>query len=107
MQKKSGIFALFYKKSDKNFVGFGKSSTFAPAKRNMVVLMRNDIGVWCNGNTTDSGPVILGSSPSTPTEKKEISKRKSLFLVYYSFSLFSASIALIFSLTRFMSSLSF
>ena len=24
-------------------------------------------GVWCNGNTTDSGPVILGSSPSTPT----------------------------------------
>ena len=28
-----------------------------------------DIGVWCNGNTTDSGPVILGSSPSTPTEK--------------------------------------
>ena len=31
-----------------------------------------DIGVWCNGNTTDSGPVILGSSPSTPT--KEIAK---------------------------------
>ena len=29
----------------------------------------NDIGVWCNGNTTDSGPVILGSSPSTPTER--------------------------------------
>ena len=26
-------------------------------------------GVWCNGNTTDSGPVILGSSPSTPTQK--------------------------------------
>ena len=28
-----------------------------------------DIGVWCNGNTTDSGPVILGSSPSTPTRE--------------------------------------
>lgn len=27
------------------------------------------IGIWCNGNTTDSGPVILGSSPSTPTQK--------------------------------------
>ena len=27
----------------------------------------DNIGVWCNGNTTDSGPVILGSSPSTPT----------------------------------------
>ena len=28
------------------------------------------IGLWCNGNTTDSGPVILGSSPSIPTTKK-------------------------------------
>ena len=36
-----------------------KSTTFAPANET--------IGVWCNGNTTDSGPVILGSSPSTPT----------------------------------------
>ena len=26
------------------------------------------IGIWCNGNTTDSGPVILGSSPSIPTQ---------------------------------------
>ncbi len=31
--------------------------------------MHKGIGVWCNGNTTDSGPVILGSSPSTPTEQ--------------------------------------
>ena len=31
------------------------------------------IGVWCNGNTTDSGPVILGSSPSTPTAEKPLS----------------------------------
>ena len=31
--------------------------------------MQFNIGVWCNGNTTDSGPVILGSSPSTPTEE--------------------------------------
>ena len=30
----------------------------------------NKIGVWCNGNTTDSGPVILGSSPSIPTNEK-------------------------------------
>lgn len=29
--------------------------------------MKCSIGLWCNGNTTDSGPVILGSSPSTPT----------------------------------------
>ena len=28
------------------------------------------IGVWCNGNTTDSGPVIYGSSPYTPTKNR-------------------------------------
>lgn len=26
------------------------------------------IGRWCNGNTTDSGPVIEGSNPSRPTQ---------------------------------------
>src|SRR3712207_5265453 len=34
---------------------------FAPA--NLI------IGLWCNGNTTDSGPVIPGSSPGSPTKK--------------------------------------
>ena len=29
-----------------------------------------DIGIWCNGNTTDSGPVIPGSSPGIPTASK-------------------------------------
>ena len=46
--------------------------------------MAIDIGVWCNGNTTDSGPVILGSSPSTPTE--EIAKPlriKHLAILFY------------------------
>ena len=28
-----------------------------------------DNGLWCNGNTTDSGPVFLGSNPGSPTEK--------------------------------------
>ena len=31
----------------------------------------NDFGLWCNGNTTDSGPVFLGSNPSSPTHKIE------------------------------------
>ena len=26
------------------------------------------IGVWCNGNTADSGPAFPGSSPGTPTK---------------------------------------
>ena len=35
---------------------------------------KNNIGIWCNGNTTDSGPVILGSSPSIPTQRHPYSK---------------------------------
>ncbi len=31
------------------------------------------IGLWCNGNTTDSGPVILGSNPGSPTQKDDFS----------------------------------
>ena len=27
-----------------------------------------DIGVWCNGNTTVFGAVIIGSNPITPTD---------------------------------------
>ena len=37
-------------------------------------------GLWCNGNTTDSGPVFLGSSPSSPT-KKEVWYHTSFFVV--------------------------
>ena len=29
------------------------------------------IGVWCNGNTADSGPAFPGSSPGTPTRKSQ------------------------------------
>ena len=28
-----------------------------------------NIGIWCNGNTTDSGPVFPGSNPGIPTDK--------------------------------------
>ena len=28
---------------------------------------QNDTELWCNGNTTDSGPVILGSNPGSST----------------------------------------
>ena len=30
--------------------------------------MQNKFGVWCNGNTADSGPAFPGSSPGTPTK---------------------------------------
>lgn len=30
------------------------------------------IGLWCNGNTTDSGPVIPGSNPGSPTKNHQL-----------------------------------
>ena len=59
------LLAFFLKKNIKMFVVSKIQAKFAPAKANRGLLP--EIGVWCNGNTTDSGPVILGSSPSTPT----------------------------------------
>ena len=35
---------------------------------------QNGIGVWCNGNTTDSGPVIPGSNPGTPTQSLDLGR---------------------------------
>ena len=29
---------------------------------------REHIGLWCNGNTADSGPAFPGSSPGSPTK---------------------------------------
>ena len=34
------------------------------------------IGIWCNGNTADSGPAFPGSSPGIPTEHKAFILRK-------------------------------
>ncbi len=38
------------------------------------------IGLWCNGNTTVFGAVVLGSSPSGPTEKPLRNERLSFFI---------------------------
>ena len=37
------------------------------------------IGIWCNGNTADSGHAFPGSSPGIPT-KRERNLRVALFL---------------------------
>lgn len=42
------------------------SKMFVPLQRNREINL--DIGLWCNGNTTDSGPVIPGSNPGSPTK---------------------------------------
>lgn len=72
--------ALFLEKSAEKFCRFKKTSTFALAieKKNISFA---DIGIWCNGNTTDSGPVIPGSSPGIPTHTvRHLSVMKGVFL---------------------------
>lgn len=34
-----------------------------------VIILYQQIVLWCNGSTTDSGPVCLGSNPSKTTKK--------------------------------------
>ena len=41
-----------------------KSSIFAP-------LLSKCTGLWCNGNTADSGPAFPGSSPGSPAKKRD------------------------------------
>ena len=49
------------------FFGF-----FLQMKKYVLLLhSQTTIGLWCNGNTTDSGPVILGSNPGSPTESAD------------------------------------
>ena len=62
-------------------------SNFAHANKGTTYIVNHylatkHIGIWCNGNTTDSGPVILGSSPSIPT-------KQSLFITNRLFFVFS------------------
>ena len=35
--------------------------------KKVVPLHPKTIGLWCNGNTADSGPAFPGSSPGSPT----------------------------------------
>ena len=39
-----------------------------PQNRTSEFSSKKLIGVWCNGNTADSGPAFPGSSPGTPTK---------------------------------------
>ena len=50
----------------------GKSGIFAPLFKNS--------GLWCNGNTTDSGPVVPGSNPGSPTQSFSSLREAFLYL---------------------------
>ena len=58
-----GIITTKIKKIGQNYCRYEKKQYFCAA-----------IGLWCNGNTTDSGPVIHGSSPCNPTKKADVNR---------------------------------
>ena len=69
-----------------------KSANILEVERKDVTLHRNteinlnNIGIWCNGNTADSGPAFPGSSPGIPTKRN---------LPHGKFLLFSSNNALL------------
>src|SRR5574344_1077881 len=65
---------FFRKKMCMNVCVLEKSSNFAAENKTL--------GIWCNGNTTDSGPVIPGSSPGIPT-KSLLVYREGFFVFYF------------------------
>ena len=63
------VFEVFYKKSSEKAWYFKKKQYLCIRNSVSWVKLSKKIGVWCNGNTADSGPAFPGSSPGTPTEK--------------------------------------
>ena len=64
------IFSLFSaKKCGKSLQFQKKAVPLHSEMRNKRVSLQN-IGLWCNGNTADSGPAFPGSSPGSPTRER-------------------------------------
>ena len=63
---------FFQQKNRKTFFYIEKMCNFAP---------HLGIGLWCNGNTADSGPAFPGSSPGSPTI--EVLLSQNLFFVSF------------------------
>ena len=66
----------------KNFSLFFSQFSLQKQKFAIHLHSQSAIGLWCNGNTTDSGPVILGSNPGSPTQAKcnDLCKRRGFFI---------------------------
>jgi hypothetical protein len=76
------VFVYQKKKNAEKFVRSKKVLTFAPANRKQNPCNAKDIVLWCNGNTSDSGPEIPGSSPGRTT-KEMLSAGKSVFSICF------------------------
>lgn len=68
-------FSIFYTLQPETFktnVRIFSGKFFEKEKLSPTFASSNDIEPWCNGNTTDSGPVIPGSNPGGSTRGKQI-----------------------------------
>ena len=72
---------VFLEKSYVKVCRFQKKRYLCNVK-NEIRLLAKDIGIWCNGNTTDSGPVIPGSNPGIPTNRLLIKDKAPLKLKF-------------------------
>ena len=77
------LFLLFFTKMfghirKRPYLCTRKQGTALACKTNLDAIIL--IGLWCNGNTADSGPAFPGSSPGSPTEKRDSSKDGSFFV---------------------------
>ena len=59
-----------------------KSSKSFRSSKSVTILAK-----WCNGSTTDSGSVCLGSSPSLATKKRKILVGESFFFIVMRYSI--------------------
>ena len=69
---------LIRKKSFKNL--WIKKKAVSLQRQNQNGCFDRKIGIWCNGNTTDSGPVFPGSNPGIPTDKSLVKDKDLLKL---------------------------
>ena len=74
----------FFEKKRQNYLNVTKKLYLCSVKQKRMTNNIN-IGLWCNGNTTDSGPVFLGSNPSNPTLKQSLSNGCFFVFIHFSF----------------------
>lgn len=65
----------------KNLYVLKKYLHLHPQSGNKTPVMRRTLFLWCNGNTSDSGPEIPGSSPGRTT-KEMLSTGKTVFSIF-------------------------
>ena len=80
----NSLFLRFFIKNLHFFLLFQKKALpLHPQNEICTFAEGNVIGVWCNGNTADSGPAFPGSSPGTPTREESLTTEFSCLAILF------------------------